>query len=466
MAYQQIFVDGRVWTFFTFGESPYPDPENDTWSDTIRYNIVGDTIIDNQIYKILHSSYGLKSLLRENIKEQKIWKYNEYSKNENLIMDFSLSVGDKLESMHPICENISYIKDKSGNILKQLSFDNNHLVWIEKYGHKKVIGDGASSRLLYVTEGNDTLIDFTKKQEYYKPIVVEGYSWNVVYSDGDDADEIYRYSTYREKIEGDSIVNGVAYKKLWEGIGEDMAHKHLLALVREDIVEQKVFGYNNGHEVLLFDLGVEKGDTICVFRCLEQLKDINPSDTEIDEFNYVYLVVEEIESIEDEKYGSLKKITYHDATEKDVKVVVYERYGLSSGWAISPYCMVVGISSGSMICAFDENGELDFKCKFVISGYGEVQDCYIDAAVNTSIELLQDETRHNKVFYDCENQRIEFDVEKVNNVIVYDATGSCLMVGTVDAEDEYIPLRLNTGIYVVGFRNEQGQMFYSKIVVK
>jgi hypothetical protein len=57
-------------------------------------------------------------------------------------------------------------------------------------------------------------------------------------------------------------------------------------------------------------------------------------------------------------------------------------------------------------------------------------------------------------------------VEKVNNVIVYDATGSCLMVGTVDAEDEYIPLRLNTGIYVVGFRNEQGQMFYSKIVVK
>ena len=387
MAYQPIFVDGRVWTLFICGESPYPDSENDTWSDTIQCSIIGDTIIDDQIYKILHSSDGLKSLLRENIKEQKIWKYSEYSKNENLIMDFSLSVGDKLESMHPICENISYIKDKSGNILKQLSFDNNHLVWIEKYGCKLEVQDGASYELLYVTEGNDTLIDFTKKQEYYNPIVVEGYSWNVVYSDGDDGDEIYRYRTYREKIEGDSIVNGVAYKKLWEGIGEDMAHKHLVALVREDIVEQKVFGYNNGHEVLLFDLGVEKGDTICVFRCLEELKDINPSDTEIDEFNYVYLVVEEIESIEDEKYGSLKKITYHDARAKEVRIVVYERYGLSSGWSVPPCCLVVGGSSGRMICAFDENGELDFKRKLVIPGYGEVQDCYINETT-TNIENI------------------------------------------------------------------------------
>ena len=233
----------------------------------------------------------------------------------------------------------------------------------------------------------------------YQAIVVEGYSWNVVYSDGDDGDEIYRYRTYREKIEGDSIVNGVAYKKLWEGIGEDMAHKHLLALVREDIVEQKVFGYNNGHEVLLFDLGVEKGDTICVFRCLEELKDINPSDTEKDELNYVNLVVEEIESIEDEKYGSLKKITYHDATEKDVKVVVYERYGLSSGWAIPPYGMVVGSSSGSMICAFDENGELDFKRKFVISGYGEVQDCYINETTTNIENITTSNTSLQKVIH-------------------------------------------------------------------
>ena len=300
----------------------------------------------------------------------------------------------------------------------------------------------------------------------YQAIVVEGYSWNVVYLDGDDGDEIYRYRTYREKIEGDSIVNGVAYKKLWEGSGDDMAHKHLVALVREDIVEQKVFGYNNGHEVLLFDLGVEKGDTICVFGCLEELKNINSSDTEIDEFNYVNLVVEEIESIEDEKYGSLKKITYHDARAKEVRIVVYERYGLSSGWSVPPCCLVVGGSSGRMICAFDENGELDFKRKLVIPGYGEVQDCYIDAAVNTSIELLQDETRHNKVFYDCESQRLEFDVENVGSVIVYDATGRCLMVESVGAEDENVSLRLNAGIYIVGFRTVQGQMFYSKIVVR
>lgn len=91
MAYQPIFVDGRVWTFLMYGESPYPDSENDTWSDTIRYNIIGDTIVDNQIYKILYSSNAAKNrLIRENTEEQKIWEYHEYFKKEELIMDFNL----------------------------------------------------------------------------------------------------------------------------------------------------------------------------------------------------------------------------------------------------------------------------------------------------------------------------------------------------------------------------------------
>lgn len=51
----------------------------------------------------------------------------------------------------------------------------------------------------------------------YQSMVREGYSWSVIYSDGDDdVDDVDRYYTRVEKIEGDSVVDGVVYKKLWE----------------------------------------------------------------------------------------------------------------------------------------------------------------------------------------------------------------------------------------------------------
>ena len=50
----------------------------------------------------------------------------------------------------------------------------------------------------------------------YTPIVVEGYSWNVVNRNAmlDNAQTVI-YQTYSEKIEGDTIINNVTYKKLW-----------------------------------------------------------------------------------------------------------------------------------------------------------------------------------------------------------------------------------------------------------
>ena len=41
----------------------------------------------------------------------------------------------------------------------------------------------------------------------YTPIVVEGYKWNVVYIGNGGTFDKRIYSTNREKIEGDSIVN-------------------------------------------------------------------------------------------------------------------------------------------------------------------------------------------------------------------------------------------------------------------
>lgn len=81
----------------------------------------------------MYSSNAAKNrLIRECVEEQKIWEYHEYFKKEELIMDFNLNVGDKLESMYSICENISYIKDKSGNYFKPI-IKKNHSQWSALY---------------------------------------------------------------------------------------------------------------------------------------------------------------------------------------------------------------------------------------------------------------------------------------------------------------------------------------------
>ena len=50
----------------------------------------------------------------------------------------------------------------------------------------------------------------------YTPIVIEGYKWNIVNRKAMlDANGTIEYKTMIEKIEGDTIINEVSYKKLW-----------------------------------------------------------------------------------------------------------------------------------------------------------------------------------------------------------------------------------------------------------
>ena len=78
----------------------------------------------------------------------------------------------------------------------------------------------------------------------YQPMVVEGYSWNVVSAYWSIFPDITTYNTRKQQIEGDSIINGITYKKLWEHLDANSDKYYLLALIREDIDEQKIFAYN------------------------------------------------------------------------------------------------------------------------------------------------------------------------------------------------------------------------------
>ena len=295
----------------------------------------------------------------------------------------------------------------------------------------------------------------------YQSMVREGYSWSVIYSDGDDADEVYRYYTRVEKIEGDSVVDGVVYKKLWE-------NNSLLALIREDASEQKVFAYNDGVEVLLYDLSANVGDRVSTFGCLSDLKSVNESNVGERERWFVDAEVVEVGVMLDEVYGQLKTVTYCDVKNRDIKWTVCERYGAWRGWATSPRCMIIGGTTGRVICAFDENGELVLKPKFTIEGYGDVEDCSLDLMIDTSVDELHEDKVARGAFYDSKTRRLNVDVDCAVKVMVRDALGRCLLAKWIAPQDNGVSL-LNVvdGFYIVEMYDSRGKrVSYFKILAR
>lgn len=292
----------------------------------------------------------------------------------------------------------------------------------------------------------------------YQAMVVEGYSWNVVSAYWPIFPDVTTYNTSKQKIEGDSIINGISYKKLWEHLDANSDKYYLLALIREDIDEQKIFAYNKGAEVLLYDLKVEVGDTIKVWNNLSYLE--NFDSTNVDYGPFSLLVVDNIEHIEDQIYGTLKKISYHKAEKDMFKATIYERYGSTTGWSHNNYAELLGSANYSMICAFDENNELVLKREYTIKGYGEVKDCYINEEIGTNVETTQKE---ENIYYNSQEKRLYVDVENAEMIMVYDAVGKNIITKEVNLETKSISLNLNSGIYIVMTKNGNR---YAKIVVK
>lgn len=466
MAYQQMLVEGRIWTFSVFGDATGIDSIDNKYS-SYYCKIDGDSVIDGEVYKKVYKSYYNKTdwifdcLMMEDVEEGKVWKYDysyiskQYYKD--LIFDFSLNVGDKFKNGSTICENIKYVEDRNGNVLKRIDFG--MYCWIEGYGYEYNVLIGASYYLSSVEDEKGLLIDCSKDLESYDSMVVEGYSWNVVSSYLQMFPDTKKYSTQKQLIEGDSIVDGIVYKKLWWFSDANSDEKSLVVLLREDIEEQKVFAYDKGVEVLLYDLGVEVGDTIKVLGDLSDL--VYDFHSTIIKEN-ISLVVDNIDFIEDPIYGRLKVVTYYNADPNfnEFKCTVYERYGMTTGWLYNICMAYVGGGSQRVICAFDENDELVLKREYTIAGYGEVKDCYINEEIGTNVETPQKE---ENIYYNSQEKRLYVDVENAEMIMVYDAVGKNIMTKEVDLETKSISLNLNSGIYIV--MTKSGNR-YAKIVVK
>ena len=421
MAYQPMLVEGRLWTTHVY-EDPIEYSIKAAINDTMIYRIAGDTIINEQTYKVIQwTNSDHKFLMREDIDEQKIWAFDTEKNTEKLVADFKLNVGDRLDFIkETTCENISYIKDNEGNILKRMTFvGNNNFTLVEGYGFENItINDDseykASVNLLSVVHENDTLIDFTKETEDYNPIVVEGYSWNVVNRNVHlDGNNTTKYSTFIEKIEGDSVVNNVNYKKLWRSVNDEITEYEVIALVRGDIENQKVWAFVGEKEYLIYDFACKVGDKVMT------LKSLQSAESQVEEIEMTIKAIEKIEDFNGVKYNK------YIAMVENQDIVYYERFGSENGWCSRSYDDIVGGGINIMICAFDETGELEFKPVYN-NELDEIEDCYINETKtgvenvtipNTSLKkvirngqlyIIHEEKIYNVMGVEVENMNWDF----------------------------------------------------------
>lgn len=233
--------------------------------------------------------------------------------------------------------------------------------------------------------------------ENYSPIVENGYKWNVVNRNVSlDADNTIVYSTHVEMFDGDSVVDGVTYKKLWSCDPKNLESRTLEGLIREDVSAQKVWAYGNGIEALIYDFDVEVGDTLSLLGWLHLMKNITAEELEDDE-TIVDVVVDNVETVSIGDFD-IKKITLFDPRNKERKFDIYERFGSLRGWLRSDFGMVDGGGVNFMVCAFDNNGELLFKPTHN-NELDEIENCYINETKTNIENITTSNTSLQKVIY-------------------------------------------------------------------
>ena len=283
----------------------------------------------------------------------------------------------------------------------------------------------------------------------YTPIVVEGYKWNVVNRKAMlDANGTIEYKTIIEKIEGDTIINEVAYKKLWHTTDENLTEYELIGIIRDDIENQKVYAFIEGKEYLLYDFACSVGDKITTLTGLFS--------TEQAELN-----IKAVEMIPDLEGNMVKKITaYIENFDRDI--IFYERYGSENGWYMRQYSSNVGGGVNFVVCAFDAEEALLFKPTYN-NELDEIENCYIN---ETKTDVASIESKSGNIYYNTENHTLVLDVETPMTITIYDAMGKMVVNRVLTAGAKAISLDLNAGIYIVNISTNNQQSIRTKIIVK
>jgi hypothetical protein len=149
---QSLVQEGKLWSNLFFGSE---NPEhNDKTSYWIKFQ--GDTTINDVQYKkvlqaddVLHSDWYVKSYIREDTITQRVYLFDNYTKSDQLLYDFSLEQIDTIwvvDNFYLKVDTILYEPfGNSNDTVKQICFYKGELKWVKGIGSSLGILNGLES---------------------------------------------------------------------------------------------------------------------------------------------------------------------------------------------------------------------------------------------------------------------------------------------------------------------------------
>lgn len=283
----------------------------------------------------------------------------------------------------------------------------------------------------------------------YRPMLTEGNKWNVVNFNADANPAQAMVSTHVQKIEGDSLVEGVKYKKLLYSTDQGVAKWTVEALLREE--GEKVWAMVDGKEYLMYDFSAKKGDILLLHRSIRDIQNKQEA---------VRYEVISIDSIQDKTGERVAKYTLKEETATH-GIVIYERYGSDCGWMRRDGDEIAGGGGDKLLCAYDAKGQVVFRLELP---WEEVDVEDGECSVWTSIPLKVSDTRltHDNIFYHSATQTIQFPIDGQKHIMVTDSQGRvvCDQTTTTDA----MHFVAQSGLYIVTVSTEH-QTHIGKILL-
>ena len=261
----------------------------------------------------------------------------------------------------------------------------------------------------------------------YVPMVIEGNVWNIAYFYQDPLSPFppaAYYMTFVENINGDTVIDGLSYKKLYI---EDNSGYRVRGYLREDIKEQKIWYRQKGGfgiEELLYDFSLEAGETF----------ELPPSRYEgslyLDSITYVNIM-------ENNDIRRKFWFTYSEGSVMSDKETWVEGIGSDLGMSFVGFNFALG-GWTELLCAFNGSEQL-----YQNSNYNTCYMCNlnIDEADNTSISVYPNPVT-DKIHISNEQKL------PVSSIMIYDISGrlikSCPQGTTeIDMSD------VSTGVYII-----------------
>ncbi len=150
--YAPLLENNKVWDVLSVEYIP-GDPYYDTTYSTIKYKLMGDTLIDADAYFKLYKSYEeypetwtFEAYLREDT-QKKIWLLHDIDQEEYLLYDFDVNAGDVIEVgiYEPMSLSVDSIAEVEINGIVRSKYWLSH----DDYRETWVTGLGSNKGLLY-----------------------------------------------------------------------------------------------------------------------------------------------------------------------------------------------------------------------------------------------------------------------------------------------------------------------------